>query len=68
MELPAGSHTCTICQVPVILQATGEACIQVNLADGSLLSLEGLCVNAGNRKHIFQRDGVVDHLVVNLGA
>jgi hypothetical protein len=66
MELQAGSIAYSICQVPVILQASNERSINVYLTDGSAQKIEGHVLDAANSQHIFQRDGVVHHLNVCL--
>jgi hypothetical protein len=66
MDLQAGSIAYSICQVPVILHASNETCIQVHLTDGSTQQIEGHVLDSVNSKHIFQRDGVVHHLNVTL--
>ncbi len=64
LQLPAGSLAYSICQVPVILQRSTAANIQVHLADGSVETLAGLTLDAAHSAHIFARDGAVHHLVV----
>ena len=66
IELIAGSLAYSICQVPVILQTSNEATIQVHLTDGSTQQIEGHGLDSVNSRHIFQRDGVIHHLVVSL--
>ncbi len=66
MELQAGSIAYTICQVPVILLASNETCIKVFFTDGNTRQIEGHVLDAVNSRHIFQRDGVVHHLIVCL--
>jgi len=66
IELQAGSLAYSICQVPVILQASSENCIHVYLADGSTQRIEGFSLDAANSRHILQRDGAVHHLVVGV--
>jgi len=66
IDLPAGSLAYSICQVPVILQASKQAAIQVYLKNGTQQKLEGLTLNPENSRHIFERDGAVDHLVVSV--
>ncbi|HEX7434478.1 MAG TPA: hypothetical protein VF326_12560 [Anaerolineaceae bacterium] len=66
IELKAGSLAYSICQVPVILQTSNEATIQVHLTDGSTQHIEGHGLDSVNSRHIFQRDGVIHHLVVSL--
>ena len=65
MELQAGCIAYSICQVPVILQASNETYIQVHLTDGSTQQIEGHILDTVNSKHIFQRDGVVQYLNVS---
>jgi len=64
IQLQAGSLAYTICQVPVILQASDRDCITVYLTDGNTQQIEGHLLDATNSKHIFQRDGSIDHLVI----
>ena len=56
----------TICQVPVILQSSNKASINIYLSDGSIQNSEGYTLDSVNSKHIFRRDGVVHHLVVSV--
>jgi len=65
-ELPANSIGYTIRQVPVVLQASEEACITVHLSDGSTQQINGYVLDSVNSRHIFQRDGIVHHLVVSI--
>jgi hypothetical protein len=64
MELQAGSIAYSICQVPVILQASNKTYIEVHMTDGGTQQIEGHVLDSVNSKHIFQRDGGVHHLVV----
>ena len=64
LELPTGSIAYTICQVPVLLQASAKPCINVHLSDGSIQQSDGHVLDLAISTHIFQRDGVVHHLVV----
>jgi hypothetical protein len=66
MELQPSTMAYTICQVPVILQVSNEACIKVHLTDGSTQEIEGYVLDPINSRHIFQRDGVVHYLEINL--
>ncbi len=65
IELKAGSIAYSICQVPVILQASNETCIEVHLTDGITWKIEGHVLDPVNSRHIFQRDGTVHHLLVS---
>ncbi len=66
IELPAGSLGFTICQVPVIYQTAEHAAIQVHLNSGQVQEVEGLVLDLANSRHIFERDGLVNHLVVSV--
>jgi hypothetical protein len=66
MDLPPGTIACSICQVPIILQASTEARIRIHLADGSTRLIDGHVLDSINSRHIFQRDGAVHQLVVTV--
>ena len=66
MELPKNVIAYTICQVPVILQSSNKASINVHLSDGSMQDIKGYALDSVNSKHILQRDGVVHYLVVSV--
>jgi hypothetical protein len=66
IELPAGSIAYTICQVPVILQVSDQPCITVHLTDGIAQRINGYVLDSGNSGRLFQRDGIVHHLVVSI--
>lgn len=68
MELPAHSIAYTICQIPVVLQSSDEACLTVHLSDGSPEQIAGYVLDHVNSRHIFQRDGLIHHLVVSIPA
>lgn len=64
IECPEGSILYSICQVPVLLQKAKEAYIEVYFSDGRIQKIDRHDLDAVNSSHIFQRDGVVHHLVV----
>lgn len=66
MELPAGSVAHTICQVPILLQVSGEPCIEVHLREGSVQQIDDHILDLTNSRHIFQRDGLVHYLIVRV--
>ena len=66
LELAAGCLVYTICQVPVIAQLAIEPGIEVHLTDGTILKIDGKQLDAVDSHHIFQRDGIMHHLVVRL--
>ncbi len=65
LEAPAGALAYTICQTPVILQAADAMQLTVHYADGSMRTSPGAVLDAADSQHIFQRDGVVHHLIVS---
>jgi hypothetical protein len=67
IELPAASLAYSICQVPIILQESNEASIRIHYADGSTRQISGHDLDPINSRHIFQRDGIIHHLVVSIG-
>ena len=64
IELNAGCLAYSICQIPVILQASHENRITVHFTNGGTQQIENHALDSANSRHIFQRDGVIDHLVV----
>lgn len=65
-EFPAKAMLYSICQVPVILQSATEPCILVYSSDGSFQHIKGYTLDKDISRHIFQRDGVVEQLVVSV--
>jgi hypothetical protein len=68
MELPAGSMAYTICQVPIVLQASNEPRIEVHRSGGSIQQIDGYVLDSMSSRHIFQRDSIVHHLVVSIAS
>jgi hypothetical protein len=66
LPLDAGSLAFTVCQVPVILQVAETDSITVYLVNQDKQRMTGNCLDAINSRHIFQRDGTLHHLVVQL--
>ena len=66
MNVPAGSTIYSICQVPILLQSSNEACIEVYFSDGTRQQTRGHVLDSTTSCHIFRRDGVVHHLVVSV--
>jgi hypothetical protein len=66
IKLQAGSIAYSICQVPVILQASNENYITVHLADGNIQKIKGHILDSANSSHIFHRDGIINRLVVSV--
>jgi hypothetical protein len=65
IELAAGTLAYSICQVPVILQPSNQAYIEVQPVNGLTRRIDGLVLDSENSQHIFKRDGIVHHLKVN---
>jgi hypothetical protein len=66
LALAAGSLAFTFCQVPVIIQLADRENITIHLTDGSVQTLTANRLDATPSRHIFQRDEVVRHLVVQV--
>ncbi len=67
IDLAAGQAAFTVCQVPVIVQATsGSPHIVVSLDDGTEIDIEGSSLDVATSRHIFGRTGHVHHLTVDL--
>jgi hypothetical protein len=64
IDLPPGSIAYSICQVPIIIQLSTAAHLNIHLSDGSARQIDGLRLDPVHSRHIFQRDGTVHHLVV----
>ncbi len=65
IDLPAATLAYSICQVPVILQTSETAYIDVHFADGNVQRIDGRVLDYEESRHIFQRDGVIHHLVIS---
>jgi hypothetical protein len=66
IALPAGTIAYTVCQVPIILQASTESFLDVHFSDGSTQQIDGSVLDPVDSRHIFQRNGIVHHLVVSV--
>jgi hypothetical protein len=64
LELAPGSLAYTFCQVPIILQASQQAKIEVFRADSNIEIIAGHVLDKPNSQHIFARDGLLHHLCV----
>ncbi len=65
IQLKTNSLAYTVCQVPVILQADTEKSISIHLSDGGSLRVAGLVLDLAHSRHIMQRDGLVDRVIVH---
>ncbi len=66
IELKAGSLAYSICQVPVILQASSQNSIEIHFTDGGVQQVNGHILDSVTSRHIFRRDGSVHHLCIYL--
>ena len=66
LDLAAGSLAYTICQVPVVIQLANLSSIEIHLTDGAKIGVNDDHLDAENSQHVFQRDGIIHHLVVHL--
>jgi len=64
--LQAASIAYSICQVPVVLHVSREESIKIHFTDGSTQHVDGHVLDSINSKHIFQRDGIVHHMIVSV--
>jgi hypothetical protein len=65
IDLPAGTLAYSICQVPVILQTSDESYIDIHFADGRIQRVNGYIMDLENSQHIFQRNGIIHHLLIS---
>jgi hypothetical protein len=66
INLPTGSVAFTLCQAPIVLQVGEHAEIRVDFMDGSSHIISGYQLDETNSRHIFQRDGAIQHLTVTI--
>jgi hypothetical protein len=66
IDLPAGCLAYSVCEVPIVIQLADTPCIKIFLTDGTIQTINGNQMDATNSRHIFQRDGIVHHLMVHL--
>lgn len=66
IDLVPGTMAYTVCEVPIVIQMADKPAIEIHLTGGAIIKIHGNQLDALNSRHIFQRDGVVHHLIVNL--
>jgi hypothetical protein len=64
LPLPVGSLAFTFCQVPVVYRTDSGSGIEIHHADGAVRQIDGQSLDAETCQHIFDRDGMVEKLVV----
>jgi len=65
IELQADSVFFTICQTPVVVRYSNEASIEVHRNDGHVQRIDSQVLDLENSRHIFQRNGIVNRLIVS---
>jgi hypothetical protein len=68
LDLPARTLAFTYCQVPFVLACGSEPGIEVLYADGRHEKVRGSTLPHSVSAHLFERDGAVARLEVNIGA
>lgn len=66
IDLAAGCLAYTVCEVPVVIQLAASSSLEVHMTDGTIQKINGNRLDAVNSRHIFQRNGIVHHLMVHL--
>ena len=66
LELKADSLAYSICQIPIILQAASENRSTIYFTNGGTQQIESHSLDSINSSHIFQRDGIIHHLMVSI--
>jgi len=66
IDLPKNSVAYSICQIPVVVNASNEESITVYFTDGSTQYMNGHVLDSDHSRHIFQRDGSIQYLVVSI--
>ena len=65
-NVPENSMAYTFCQTPTVLRLGEKSEIQVNHTDGLEVTFEGNKLNQTTSQHVFQRDGIIRKIVVQL--
>jgi hypothetical protein len=66
ITLPAGSLAFTFCQLPVVYRTDVGSSIGIHYADGNRSNINGNTLDPETCRHIFDRDGRVERLVVGV--
>jgi hypothetical protein len=66
VQLEADSLAYTVCQTPVVIQVAEKEQIIIHYSDGNSQTVDGNSLDDVTSKHLFQRDGVVHHLTVQI--
>ena len=65
IALKTGSLAYTICQTPVVLETANKTGICVHFSDGTKAEIQGNILDEENSRHVFQRDGWVESLIIS---
>ena len=66
IKLASSSLAFTFCQVPVIYSTNTESNIEIHYADGSQKKISGNTLDHQSSQHIFNRNGLIDRLIVSV--
>jgi len=66
IELSPGSLAFTFCQVPVVYCSNSESKIEIVFSDGSRSKINGNVLNLEISQHLFNRNGLIDRLIVGV--
>lgn len=66
LKLESNSLAYTFCQTPIVIKANHDSNITIYMRDGTTQTVTGHSLDEINSQHIFQRDGVIHHLVVTI--
>jgi hypothetical protein len=66
IELSPGSLAFTFCQVPVVYCSNTESDIEIFFSDGSRSKKSGNALDIQTSRHLFNRNGLIDRLIVGV--
>lgn len=66
IELASGSLVFTFCQVPVVYCSNSESNIEIHYKDGSWNKINGNSLGPEISQHLFNRNGLIDRLIVSV--
>ena len=66
LQLEPGSLFFTYCQTPVIYRVSDKEGLEVTFSDGTATSFDTLFLDHESSRHVFQRTGMVQRIVVNV--
>jgi hypothetical protein len=66
IRLPSGSLAFTFCQVPIVYSTNAESNIEIYYTDGSRKKISGKFLDAETSQNLFNRNGLIDRLIVGV--